>query len=138
MSRNFGTNDWMLHYQQIKSHFFIDTFFVMKKAGNTRGYSCMQIYVSVKGYVYVSAIKRVSKFPKALKLFAKEVGTPVTIISDLHKCHKLKEVKQFCLISAQHNNCLRAGHSGKIGKKCMLVGLRNFYVLSYGILRLLC
>ena len=41
-------------------------------------------------------MKSVSKFPKALKMFAKEVGVPEAIISDSHKCHKLKEVQQFC------------------------------------------
>ena len=40
-------------------------------------------------------MKSVRKFPKALKLFAKEVGAPVSIIADSHKCHKPKEVKQF-------------------------------------------
>ena len=49
----------------------------------------MHIFVSDKGYVYVSEIKIVREFPKVIKLFAKEVGVPVAIISDSHKCHKL-------------------------------------------------
>ena len=51
--------------------------------------------MSDKGYVYVDATKSVRKFPKELKLFGKEVGVPVAIISDSHMCQKSKEVKQF-------------------------------------------
>ena len=56
----------------------------------------MQIFVSDMGYVYVAAMKSVSEFPKALKMFAKEVGVPEAIISESHKCNKSKEVKLFC------------------------------------------
>ena len=56
----------------------------------------MQIFVYNKGYVYVVAIKTVREFPKALKTFAKEVGVLKDFIYDSHKCHKLKEVRQFC------------------------------------------
>ena len=55
----------------------------------------MQIFVSNMGYVYVSAMKSVSGFPKALKMFAKEVGVPEAIIAKYHKCNKSKEVKLF-------------------------------------------
>ena len=37
LERNLGTNDRMLRYRRIKSHFFTDTFFVIKKARSTRG-----------------------------------------------------------------------------------------------------
>ena len=56
----------------------------------------MQIFVSDMGYVHVTAMKIVSEFSKALKLFAKEVGVPESIIADSHKCNKSKEVKLFC------------------------------------------
>ena len=56
----------------------------------------MQIFVSDKGYVFIAAMKSVSEFPKSLKMFSKEVGVPEAIISDSHKCHKSKEVRQFC------------------------------------------
>ena len=78
--------------QEIKSYFFTDTFFVTKKEASSRGYTCMQIFVSDKGYVFIAAMKSVSEFPKALKMFAKEVGLPEAIISDSHKCHESKEV----------------------------------------------
>ena len=56
----------------------------------------MELFVSDKGYVYVVAMKNVSEFSKALKMFAKEVGVPQAIISESHKCNKSKKVKQFC------------------------------------------
>ena len=82
----------MLRYRKIKSYFFTDIFFVTKKAASSRGYAFMQIFVSDKGYVFISAMKSISEFPKALKMFAKEVGVPEAIIANSHKCHELKEV----------------------------------------------
>ena len=96
LSRNFGTNDRMLRYRRIKSHFFTDTFFVTGSAVSHRGFKCMQIFVSDKGYVFVVPMKSESEFPKALKMFAKEVGVPEMVVADSHKCHKSKEVKAFC------------------------------------------
>ena len=71
LSSNFGTNYLMLRYRRIKLYFFADTFFVTKKAESSRGYTCMQIFVSDEGYVFIAAMKIVSEFPKALKMFAK-------------------------------------------------------------------
>ena len=56
----------------------------------------MQIFVSDKGYVFIDAMKSVSEFPKALKMFDKDVGVPEAIIADSHKYHKSKEVRQLC------------------------------------------
>ena len=56
----------------------------------------MQIFVSDMGYVGGVAMDSAKEFPKALKLFAKEVGVPEAIIANSHKCHKSKEVKLFC------------------------------------------
>ena len=56
----------------------------------------MQIFVSDKGYVFIAAMKSVSEFPKALKMFDKEVGVPEAIISYYHKYHNSKEVRKFC------------------------------------------
>ena len=78
----------MLRYRRIKSFFFTGTFFVTKKAASSLGYTCMQIFVSDMGYVYVTAMKSVSKFSKAPKLFAKEVVVPEAIIADSHRCNK--------------------------------------------------
>ena len=56
----------------------------------------MQLFVSDKGYVYLVPMNSVSEFPKALRMFAKEVGVPAALIMDAHACQKSKEVKQFC------------------------------------------
>ena len=61
----------------------------------------MQILVSDKGYVYVAVMNSVSEFPKALKMFAKEVGVPKFIIADYHKYHKSKEVSNSVIILEQ-------------------------------------
>jgi len=53
MSRNFSTNDRMIRYRRINSHLFTDAFFVTKKAKSTRGNTCMQLFVSDEGFVYV-------------------------------------------------------------------------------------
>ncbi len=44
----------------------------------------------------VYPMKAVSKFPSALREFAKDVGAPEILVADPHKCHKSKEVKDFC------------------------------------------
>ena len=86
----------MLRYKRIKLVFFANTLFVTKKSKNSRGYFCVQMFVPDKGYVYVSAMNSVSDFPKSIKSFTKEFDVPEAIISDSHKFHKSKEVRQFC------------------------------------------
>ena len=90
-------NDCLWYSHLLGKHFqgfrkFTDIFFVTKTAEISRGYTYMQIFVSDKWYVFIAAMKSVSEFPKALKMFAKEVGVPEAIISDSYKCHKSKEV----------------------------------------------
>ena len=51
LARNLGTNHQMMKYRRIKSHFFTDTFFVTRKARNTRDFhacksSCLTRYLS--------------------------------------------------------------------------------------------
>ena len=46
LSRRAGTNDRMLWYRRLSSMFFMDTFFITKKANSTRGYTIMQIFIS--------------------------------------------------------------------------------------------
>ena len=96
LSRNFSTNDRMLRYRRINSHFFTDTFFVTKKAKSTRGNTCMQLFVSDKGFVYVVPMKSKGEFPKALKMFAKEIGVPLALILDPSGEQSSNKVKQFC------------------------------------------
>ena len=95
LSRNLGTNDKMLRIRRIASMFFTDTFFVTKIAKSTRGYICMQIFVSDKGFVRVYGMEHQRDYPKALRLFAKEVGAPDVIVADPHPSQTSTEVKAF-------------------------------------------
>ena len=66
LSRNFGTNDRMLRYRRIKSHFFTDTFYVTGKAKSTRGNICVQLFVSDKGFVAVYPMRETRQLANAL------------------------------------------------------------------------
>ena len=56
----------------------------------------MQLFVSDKGFVFVVPMKSKAEFPKALKMFAKEVGIPEAMIADKSGEQTLNDVKQFC------------------------------------------
>ena len=96
LSRQFGTNDRMLRYRRLNSTFFMDTFFVTKKAKSVRGFTMMQIFVSDKGFVKVYGMKSLTEIPAAIRLFAKEVGAPNCFVCDPHANQKSKEVREFC------------------------------------------
>lgn len=97
ISRQADTNDRMLRYKRLRSCFFTDTFFVTKKAKSARGFSCMQIYVSDKGFVRVYGMKTVMEIPQSMKLFAKEVGVPNTFVCDPHLNQQDKKIREFCM-----------------------------------------
>ena len=83
LSRNYGTNDRMLRYKRITEWFFMDTFFATSKAGrSTRGNTCVQIFVTDKGFLYVVPMRSKSEVPQALKQFSKEIGAPDVIVAD--------------------------------------------------------
>jgi hypothetical protein len=68
LSRNYGTNDRMLRYRQIKNYFYMDTFFATKKGGkSSRGHSCCQLVVTDKGSAYVVPMKRKGEVLLAMK-----------------------------------------------------------------------
>ena len=96
LSRNLNTNDRMLRYRRINTHFFTDTFFVTKKAKSTRGHTCMQLFVSDKGFVHVIPMKSKAEFPSAFRSFAKEIGVPHALIVDPAAEQTSKTVKKFC------------------------------------------
>ena len=82
-TRNFSTSDWRLRYKRIKEFFFMDTFFATKKAKkSSRGNTCVQLFVTDKGFVYVVPMKSKADVLKAVKQFAKEIGAPDAIICD--------------------------------------------------------
>ena len=90
----------------------------------------MKIFFSDKGYVFIAAMKSVSEFPKALKMFSKEVGVPEAIIVDSHKFHKSKEVRQFC---HQIGTTLRVleGSTQQANRAKLYVGLFKEAVRKY-------
>ena len=97
LSRNYSTNDRTLRYKRIGQFLFIDTFFATSKEGkSSRENTCCQIFVLDKGFVFVVPIKRKSKVPLDLKLFAKEIGSLDAIICDAAGKQKSKEVRKFC------------------------------------------
>ena len=95
LERNLGTNARMLRYRRLKSYFLTDTFFVTKKARSTRAYTCMQIFVSDKGFVQVYPMKNQRDYPQVLGLFAKDVGAPEILVCDPYPSQKSHEVKDF-------------------------------------------
>lgn len=75
----------------------MDTFFASKKGGkSSRGHTCCQLFVTDKGFVYVVPMKQKGEVLQALKQFAKEIGAPDAIISDMSGEQTSKEVKAFC------------------------------------------
>ena len=72
----------MLQYKKINCAFFIDTYFVTGKAKSTQGNIIMQIFVSDKGFVYIVTMKSRGEFHSTLKIFAKEIGVPLSLILD--------------------------------------------------------
>ena len=83
MPRNFGTNDRMLRYKWIKTHFFTNTFFVPEKYRSWKGNKCCQLFVSDIGFVFLVPMQSKGQFPDALKKFCKEIGVPKSLICDL-------------------------------------------------------
>lgn len=77
LSRQYPTNDRMLRYRRINTHFFMDTFFATKKANKTHGNTCCQLFVSDKSFVYVVPMRTRQDVPKAVRAFAKAIGAPV-------------------------------------------------------------
>ena len=96
MSRNFGTNDRLLRYKRINTHFFTDTFFVGKGMTSARGFKCVQLFVSDKGFICMVPMVSKGEFPKALKEFCKEVGVPRGLIVDPSGEQTSSEVKWLC------------------------------------------
>ena len=97
LSRNYSTGDRMLRYKRIDQYFFMDTFFAHKHKGkSSRGYTCMQLFVTDKGFVHVIPMRSKSEVPMALKMFAKDVGAPDAIICDAAREQISKEVRDFC------------------------------------------
>ena len=96
MNQNYTTNDRMLQYRRIYQYFFMDTFFVTRKCGTSlQGNTCCQLFIMDMGFIYVVPMKQESEVLLAIKQFAKEVGAPDAIVSDMAKEQVSQEVQQF-------------------------------------------
>ena len=99
LSRRYSTNDRALRYRHIKELFFMDTFFATGKAGKTtRGHTCMQIFVTDKGFVYVVPLpdKSGKSIAYAISEFFKAVGIPDAFICDKSPEQTAGEAKRVC------------------------------------------
>ena len=83
LHRRYGTNDRMLRYKHIKEFFYMDTMFATTKSGPTlRGNTCLQLFVTDKGYVFVCPMRTKGEVHHAMKEFFKKIGVPDAIICD--------------------------------------------------------
>ena len=98
LAREFLTNDRAVRYNRlVDTVFFMDTMMVTAKAKSTRGFTCCQVFVSDKGFVWIHLMKSVSggEILTALKAFAKEVGVPWALICDPHPSQKTEDLRRF-------------------------------------------
>ena len=95
LHRRYGTNDRMLRYKHIRQYFFMDTMFATKKSGKTlRGNTCLQLFVTDKGFVHVVPMKTKGEVHLAMKEFFKRIGVPDAIVCDPAKEQILGDTKK--------------------------------------------
>ena len=94
LKRRYSTNDRMLRYKRIRTHFFMDTFQVTGKAISQRGHRYMQLFVSDTGFMFVYPMKSKTEIINAVKAFAKEIGAPTALILDLEGTQRSKELNK--------------------------------------------
>ena len=99
MKRNYNTNDRMLRHNILDEYFYMDTFFATKYKSmkSLRQNTFCQLFVTDKGHVFVCPLEKESDLLLALKLFAKDVGVPESLVTDGVKAKTSKEVKRFCI-----------------------------------------
>ena len=113
MNQSYTTNNRMLRYRRINQYFFMDTFFATKKGGTSScGNTHCQLFVMDKGFIYVVPMKRKSEVLLAIKQFAKEVGAPDAIVSDMAREQVSQDVRQFCNTIGTVLQALEMGHLG--------------------------
>ena len=65
--------------------FFTNTLFVTETAKSVRGYTCMQLFLSDKGFVTVYEMKSVKEFPQSQLLSFKKVVAPKAFVVNPHQ-----------------------------------------------------
>ena len=86
----------MLRYKRINCAFFTDTYFVNGKAKYTRGNTMLQLFVSDNGFVYIVPMKSRGEFHLALKMFAKDIRVPLSLILDPSEEKTSAKVTKMC------------------------------------------
>ena len=72
----------------------MDTFFSTKKGGRfSRGHT---LFITDKGFLYVMPMRKKSEVLQVIKQFAKEIGVPTSIISDMSGEQMSHDVRKFC------------------------------------------
>ena len=104
----------MLRYKRINRALLTYTYFVNGKAKSTQGNTMMQLFVYDKGFVYIVPMKSRGELHLALKMFAKEVGVPLSLILDSSGeqtsakvtkiCHEMGTNLKILKESTQHAN----------------------------------
>lgn len=98
LSGEFPTNERALRYRRlVDSVFFTDTLFVTGEAKSTRGYTCAQVFVTDKGFLWIHLMRSIqaAEFLIALKAFCKEVGVPHLLVCDRHCSQTAAEVRKY-------------------------------------------
>ena len=116
LHRRYSSNDRMLWYHHLREFFYMDTMFATKKSGKTlRGHSCMQLFVTDKGFVHVVPMKSKSEVHLALKEFFKKIGVPDAIICDDAKEQILGESRK---VMREAGTTIRALEPGTPWSNC--------------------
>ena len=61
-----------------------------RKVSSSRVFTRMNFFVLDKGYVLIFPMKSAIEFPKAMRMFSKEVGVPIYFIADPRPRQKYK------------------------------------------------
>lgn len=69
----------------------------------------MQLFVSDTGFVFVVPMKSKAEVPKAMKMFAKEIGAPEAFVCDHSGEQTSKEVREFCHLIGSSLRILEEG-----------------------------
>ena len=82
LKRRYSTNDRILRYKRIQTHFFMDTFQVTAKAISQQKNRYIQLLISDTGYMFMYPIKLKTEIVNAVKAFAKQISLPTSLMLD--------------------------------------------------------
>lgn len=95
LSRHYSTQDRALRYRRVHQIFFTDTMFAGQKIRSTRGNTCLQLFVTDKGFLFIIPMKTKGAVLQSLKAFTKAVGAPDAIVIDPSGEQTSKKVKGY-------------------------------------------